>query len=59
MGAKHQCLPEVSLHLTGFPETIQKMDFELIKVGSAPYSDIEIASSSMSHCQWTMTKIIA
>ena len=39
VGAKHQYLAEVSLHLTGFPETIQKMDCELRQVGSASYSD--------------------
>ena len=39
LGAKHQYLAEVSLHLTGFPETIQKMDCELRQVGSASYSD--------------------
>ena len=59
VGAKHQYLAEVSLHLTGFPETIQKMDCELRQVGSAPYSDIEMASWSMSHCQWARNKIIA
>ena len=39
VGAKHQYLAEVSLHLTGLPETIQKMDCELRQVGSASYSD--------------------